>query len=53
VIKLETQKEKYQLTPTSLHFVTKTVLEGFNNIWYKPYKDNLGIVRYKKKYQKV
>ena len=40
-------KKKYY----SLRFFTKAVLEGFHNIWYKPYKDHLGIVRYKKNFQ--
>lgn len=38
-------KKKYY----SLRFFTKAVLQGFHNIWYKPYKDTSGIVRYKKK----
>ena len=38
-------KKKYY----SLRFFTKAVLHGFHNIWYKPYKDNSGIIRYKKK----
>lgn len=38
-------KQKYY----SLRFFTKEVLQGFHNIWYKPYKDNSGIIRYKKK----
>ena len=37
-------KKKYY----SLRFFTKAVLKGFHNMWYKPYKDNSGIVRYKK-----
>lgn len=43
-IHTKTEKKSYNLS-----FFTKAVLKGFHNMWYKSYKDHLGIIRYKKK----
>lgn len=36
----------------SLKFFTKAILKGFHNMWYMPYKDKNGIIKYKKKLPK-
>lgn len=40
----KTKKKSY-----SLRFFTKNLLNGFHNMWYSPYIDKKGFIRYKKK----
>jgi hypothetical protein len=49
VVRIHPKTEKKS---RSLRFFTKAVLQGFHHMWYRPYIDQTGVIRYQKRLPK-